>query len=114
MSFLVDSSEVETGNPYSPFVPCEGALDPESECRGHGPLPVCERDERHFTWIPDKVEGRRKMPQIGIPYIANLERSFKLLGQWPIRQDPLDAGDETWFKSVPLTCERGTQFRRSD
>ena len=95
----------------SDFVPCEGALDLESECRGHGPLPDCERDERDCAWLLGKIEGRRDMPQISTSQITNLEHRLELVGQRPIRQDPLNAGDETWFESVSFTRECSTQFR---
>ena len=56
---------LEMGNPPSGFVSCEGALNLEPECRGHGPLPVVERDERDCAGLTGQVEGGRDMPQIG-------------------------------------------------
>ena len=56
---------LEMGNPPSGFVSCEGALNLEPECRGHGPLPVVERDERDCAGLTGQVEDGRDMPQIG-------------------------------------------------
>ena len=98
-------------NTPSVFVPCEGALNLEPECRGHGPLPVVERDERDCAGLTGQVEGGRDMLQIGASHIADPEHPLEFAGQRPIRQDPLNAGDETWFESMSLARERGTQFR---
>lgn len=82
---------------------------PKRPC--HGRLPFVEGDERGSVGGDSHIQSRRDVPEIGAFQVTGVQDVREFPRHGPVRQNPVDTGDETRRKFDHLPRENSPQFR---